>query len=64
MKIEFDDEFLYQLKDAVFVNFLKDDLETILENKKHYRHPNDIKEDKKLIKSYRKILEYYGVQND
>jgi hypothetical protein len=64
MKIEFDDEFLYQLKDAVFVNFLKHDLETILESEKKYRHPNDLKYNKKLIKAYRKILEYYGVQND
>lgn len=64
MKIEFDDEFLYQLKDAVFVNFLKDDLETIKLCLKENTHPDDIKYDKKLIKAYKRILKYYGVHND
>lgn len=63
MKIEFDNEFIYQLKDAVFVSFLKDDLQTILDSEKHYRHPNDIKYDKKLIKAYKRILDYYGVND-
>jgi hypothetical protein len=63
MKIEFDNEFMHQLKDAVFVNFLKNDLQTILDTEKHYRHPDDIKYDKKLIRAYRKILDYYGVKD-
>jgi hypothetical protein len=64
MKIEFDDEFLYQLKDSVMVEFLKSDLQTILDTEKYYRHPNDIKYDKKLIKAYKRILDYYGVKDD
>ena len=63
MKIEFDNEFMCQLKDAVFIEFLKDDLRTILDNKKIYLHPDDIKYDKKLIKAYKRILDYYGVEN-
>ena len=63
MKIEFDNEFMYQLKDAVFIEFLKDDLRTILDSEKHYRHPDDVKYDKKLLKAYRRILKYYGVED-
>jgi hypothetical protein len=63
MKIEFDDEFMYLLKDAVMVEFLKNDLQTILDTEKHYRHPDEIKYDKKLIKAYRRILDYYGVKD-
>jgi len=63
MKIEFDNEFMYQLKDAVFIEFLRDDLRTILETEEHYRHQDDIKYDKKLIKAYKRILDYYGVKD-
>ena len=63
MKIEFDNEFMYQLKDVVFIEFLRDDLRTILECEEHYRHPDDVKYDKKLIKAYKRILDYYGVKD-
>lgn len=60
MKIELDNEFMYHLKDAVFVNFLKDDLETIKLCLKEDTDPDDIKYNKKLLKAYRTILKYYG----
>ena len=63
MKIEFDNEFMYQLKDVVFIEFLRDDLRTILETEEYYRHQDDIKYDKKLIKAYKRILDYYGVKD-
>ena len=61
MKIEFDNEFMYQLKDAVMIEFLKDDLESVKQNLIENSHPDDIKYDKKLLKAYRRILKYYGV---
>lgn len=64
MKIEFDNEFMYQLKDAVFIQFLKDDLGTVKLCLKEDTHPDDIKYNKKLLKAYRTILKYYGVNND
>jgi hypothetical protein len=64
MKIEFDDEFLYQLKDAVMVEFLKSDLEIINLTLENNWQPDDVKYDKKLIKAYKRILDYYGVKDD
>lgn len=63
MKIEFDNELLFDIKDAVFIEFLKDDLDSIKQNILYHTHPDDIKYDKKLIKAYRRILDYYGVEN-
>jgi len=61
MKIEFEDEFIYQLKDAVMVAFLKDDLDTVIKYKADgWVHPNDAKYNKKLVKAYKQILDYYG----
>lgn len=64
MKIEFDNEFMYQLKDSLMIGFLKEDLKNILDNKENYWHPDDKKYDKKLIKAYKQILDYYGVKDD
>ena len=64
MKIELDDETLYQIKDAVMVEFLKDDLETVKLNLKNPIHIDDERMDKKLIKAYKLILKYYGVKSD
>lgn len=64
MMIQFEDEFFYQLKDACMIEFLKDDLDTIIKTKDwDLIHPDDIKESKKLIKAYNRILKYYGVNN-
>ena len=63
MKIEFDNEFMYQLKDAVMIEFLKDDLESVKQNLIENSHPDDVKYDKKLLKAYRRILDYYGVKD-
>ena len=63
MKIEFDNEFIYQLKDAVMIEFLKDDLDTVLQSLIEDTHPDDVKYNKKLIKAYRRILDYYGVKD-
>ncbi len=67
MKIEFEtafmNEFMNQLKDAVFIEFLKDDLNEVRSNLKNDFHPDDVKHNKKLIKAYKRILDYYGVDN-
>lgn len=63
MKIEFDSELMNQLKDAVMVEFLKDDLKNIRINLRNDFHVNDVKYDKKLIKAYLRILDYYGANN-
>jgi len=64
MKIELDNNIMYDIKDAVMVQFLKDDLDSVKENLARGFHPDDIKYDKKLIKAYKTILKYYGVDND
>ena len=64
MKIELDDEVLYQLKDAVMIDFLKDDLNTVIQIQHGYVHKDDVKFNKKLIKAYKTVLKYYGVYND
>lgn len=64
MKVELDDEILYQIKDAVMVEFLKDDLDTIKKSLNTDWHEDDTKFDKKLIKAYKLILKYYGVTDD
>ena len=63
MKIEFDNNIMYDIKDAFMVQFLKDDLDCVKENLASDLHPNDIKYDKKLIKAYKRILKYYGEDN-
>jgi hypothetical protein len=63
MKIEFGDDFRYQFKDAVMVEFLKDDLENVKQNLAEDYHPDDVKYNKKLIKAYKRILDYYGVKD-
>ena len=61
MKIEFDNNIMYDIKDAVMVQFLKDDLKTIQDNYAvNWVHPDDVKYNKKLVKAYKKILDYYG----
>lgn len=64
MKIEIEDELLYQIKDAVMVEFLKEDLEVVKDSLYRAGHEDDIKYDKKLIKAYKTILKYYGVKDD
>ena len=62
MKVNFevDNEFVYQIKDAVMVQFLKYDIATVKESLAEGSHPVDQKYDKKLLKAYRTILKYYG----
>lgn len=64
MKIELDNELLYQIKDAVMVEFLKDDVDTLKQSLKDYQHQDDVKYNKQLLKAYKRILNYYGVEND
>ncbi len=63
MKIEVDDEFFYQIKDAFMIEFLKDDLDTVKLNLITDCHPDDVKYNKNLIKAYKRILDYYGVED-
>lgn len=66
MKLQIDDNFFYNLKDSLMVEFLKSDLETVkyFFTSGGYQHPDDIKYNKKLLKAYKRILKYYGVTND
>lgn len=64
MNIELSDELLYQIKDAVMIEFLKDDLSTLKHSIDTDWHEDDKKMDKKLVKAYNLILKYYGVDND
>lgn len=63
MKIEFDNEFIYHFKDAVMIEFLKEDLDAVKDNLDNDCHPDDVKYNKKLLKAYKRILDYYGVDN-
>lgn len=58
--IDLETETMHQIKDNIMVAFLKDDLDTIRNTEGSYRHPDDIKYDKKLMKAYKTILKYYG----
>ena len=64
MKIELDNEVLYMIKDVVMVEFLKDDLDTVFRVQKNSSTVEEIKYNKKHIKSYKTILKYYGVAYD
>jgi hypothetical protein len=61
MKIELADEIVYLIKDSFMIELLKDDISDILSVE--HTHPDDVKEYKKLIKAYKRILKYYGVDN-
>lgn len=63
MRFELDSEVVYTIKDAVMIEFLKDDLETIKLNLQTDCYPDDVKYNKKLIKAYKRILDYYGVED-
>ena len=64
MKIELEDDFFYNLKDSLMVDFLKEDLSTVKWFLERDKHPVDIKNNKKVIKAYKTILKYYGVNDD
>ena len=59
-KFELDNNIMCDIKDAIMVQFLKDDLNSITQNPSRSFLPGDIKYDKKLIKAYKRILDYYG----
>ena len=62
--MEIDGELFYQLKDALMIDFLKDDVDTIKLNLIRPLHEDDKKLDRKLLKAYSIILKYYGVDDD
>jgi hypothetical protein len=59
-----DSELFYQLKDALMIDFLKDDVDTIKLNLLNPLHEDDEKLDRKLLKAYSRILKYYGENDD
>lgn len=63
MNIEIDDNLFYDLKDVFMVKFLLTDMDTIYKMEQGYCHKDDLKQNKKLKKSYKTILKYYGVDN-
>ena len=58
-------ELFYNLKDEFMVEFLRDDIDTI-KLMLHFGigNENEFKNNKKLLKAYKTILEYYGVDHD
>jgi len=56
-------ELFYQLKDALFIEFLEDDIDTIKLNLLRPNNEDDEIDDKNLLKAYTMILKYYGVEN-
>ncbi len=62
-KFKLNDNIMYEIKDAVMVQFLKDDLDSVKQNLADGSHPVDHKYDKKLLKAYKRILDYYGENN-
>lgn len=64
MKIELDRELVNELKDKLFVQFLNDDLETLLLELSVDQHIVDLKYTRKLVKAYVRILNYYGQGDD
>jgi len=63
MKIEIDDELVQHIKNALMVEFLKDDIDTIQMSDDLHWH-DTAKYNKKLIKAYKTILKYYGVNDE
>ena len=65
MNIEFNNiNMLCDIKEAVLVAFLKDDLANIKDSMDTAWHEDDIKYNKKLIKAYKTVLKYYGVNDE
>ena len=62
MKIEIDGHMVNNLKDKLMINFLVDDLKNVMEY--DASHLDDVKYYKKLIKAYKRILDYYGYDDD
>lgn len=62
MKIKINNDLFYDLQDSLMVKFLLDDLKTIKKLTKYHLQINDKKFDKQLIKSYKTILKFYGVE--
>ena len=61
MKVTLEDDILFYIKDRCMVDFLKDDLDTIIQSENiDWVHCDDRKLNKKLIKAYKRILQYYG----
>ena len=60
MNIEIDDNLFYDLKDIFMVKFLLDDVETLKEIKELGLHEKDYS---KLLRAYKIILKYHGVNN-
>jgi len=63
MKIEITNELFYELKDKLMPLFLKEDIVDLEMCINRHHYIGNIKDDKKLIKAYNRILKYYGVDN-
>jgi hypothetical protein len=62
-KFELDNNVMLDIKEAIMVQFLKDDLNYVKQNIETDYHPDDVKYNKKLLKAYKRILDYYGEDN-
>lgn len=64
MNIEIDTQLYLALKEKFFISFLLDDLEILELVMEIKTNPDDVKENKKLIKAYNRILSYNAVDYD
>ena len=64
MKIEIDEAIVNDFREAMFIELLMQDYSLIKGNLNSYTHPDDVKYDRKLLKAYKKILNYYGESVD
>ena len=62
MKIDINVNVIDEVVDAVVVSWIKDNLEMI-KRIDGYLHPDDVKYNKKLVKSLNLILDYIGEPN-
>ena len=60
INIDLDDNSpLYDVLDSVVLGYLKHSLD-LVENKFVSTHPDDVKQDKKVIKALQILIDYYG----
>ena len=64
MNIEIDTQLYLALKEKLFISFLLDDLEILELVMEIKTNPDDVKENKKLIKAYNRILSYNAADYD
>lgn len=63
MKVDIAVEVVDSVVDSVVVSWIKDNLKMI-EGSDGYLHPDDVKYNKKLVKAFKRVLDYVGEGNE